>query len=137
MTEEVFIELSEQIRPTSYITGNAIDPTKLQNMLELIFDSIDNNMNFYKAILGDYGIPDIQNKLQILIKNKFKSEFSTINIQESINSEFISQFITSALLGMIIWWVKGEQMYSSKYMASNLTSIILNGPLKAIGLENN
>ena len=136
ITEEVFHELSDLIKPTSYIIDNSVDSEKLQNMLILIFESVNNNISFYKAILGNYGVIEIKKKLHELIKSKFKSEFSTVNSKGQIDSEFIAQFTTSALLGMIIWWVESEQMYSTKYMAKTLTTIILNGPLQAIGFES-
>lgn len=134
ITQEVFDELNEYISPSSYIENAKINETNLKLVLQHIFESVGNHIEFYKAILGENGIVSIQRQLHQRIKSKFMLEFTMLCNQEHITCEFLSQFTTSALIGMITWWVESEQRYSSKYMAEQLSLIILNGPFKATGL---
>lgn len=134
LTQEVFDELNHSISPSSYIEATKINENSLKTVLQHTFESVGHHIEFYKAILGENGIVTIQRQLHQCIKSKFKSEFSALSIHEHITCEFLSQFTTSALIGMITWWVESEQIYSSKYMAEQLSLIILAGPLKATGL---
>lgn len=134
VTQEAFDELNEYISPSSYIQNAKINEESLKVVLQHIFESVGNHIEFYRAILGENGIVSIQRQLHGRIKSKFQSEFTMLGNQEHVTCEFLAQFTTSALIGMITWWVESEQRYSTKYMAEQLSLIILNGPFKATGL---
>lgn len=134
ITQEAFEELNKYVAPSSYIENAKINESNLKVVLQHIFESVGKHNEFYKAILGEKGIVSIQHQLHQRIKSKFMLELSMLCKQENITSDFLSQFTTSALIGMITWWVESEQRYSPKYMAEQLSLIIMNGPFKAAEL---
>ena len=49
--------------------------------------------------------------------------------------DLLVEFMASALMGMIRWWIINDQIYSPKHMSKNLVKIITMGPLEAAGLK--
>jgi len=138
LTEEVFEELSQLIKPTSYIENNEVLILKLEKMIQSIFENIGRHIQFYQVMLGENGIYGVNNKIQLIIKNSFKREFSLLHLHEgnlSMPMDLLVEFMASALMGMIRWWVLNDQIYSPKHMSKNLVQIITKGPLEAAGLK--
>lgn len=138
VTEEVFEELSQLIKPTSYVENNEVLISKLEYMIQNIFENISENIRFYYVMLGSNGIYGVNSRIQAVIKNNFKREFLLLNLQEenlSMPMDLLVEFMTSALMGMIRWWVINDQIYSPKHMSKNLVKIITKGPLEAVGLK--
>lgn len=138
LTEEVFEELSQLIKPTSYVENNEVIISKLEKMIQSIFESIDNNIHFYQVMLGGNGIYGVNSKIQNIIKNNFKQEFLLLHLHErnlSMPMDLLVEFMASALMGMIRWWIINDQIYSPKHMSKKLVEIITKGPLEAAGLK--
>ncbi|GBF76063.1 alpha/beta hydrolase [Paenibacillus sp. 598K] len=138
LTEEVCLELSQLIKPTSYVENNEVLVVKLEAMIERIFDNVGQHIQFYQVMLGGHGIHGVNYSIQEIIKTSFKREFALLKLQEwnpSLPTDLLVEFMASALMGMIRWWVLHDQMYSPKHMSKNLVQIITKGPLEAAGLK--
>ncbi|MDF9844394.1 MULTISPECIES: TetR/AcrR family transcriptional regulator [unclassified Paenibacillus] len=138
LTEEVFKELAQLIKPTSYVKNNEVLISKLEKMIQNIFENIGENIRFYQVMLGNNGIYGVNSKIQTIIKSNFKQEFLLLNLYEkdlSIPMDLLVEFMASALMGMIRWWIINDQIYSPKHMSKNLVKIITMGPLEAAGLK--
>ena len=138
LTEGTFEELKNLIRPTSYVQKHEVIISNLEMMIQQIFENIDKNIQFYRVMLGNKGIYEVNNKLQKVIKNKFKEEFLILNLEKenlTIPLDLVIEFMATALTGMIRWWILNDQIYSPKHMSKNLVRIITRGPLRALGLD--
>lgn len=138
LTEEVLEELSQLIKPTSYVENNEVLIANLENMIQNIFENINENIQFYRVMLGGNGIYGVNSKIQTIIKDNFKQEFLLLHLHEenvSMPMDLLVEFMSSALMGMIRWWVINDQIYSPKHMSRNLVKIITKGPLEAVGLK--
>lgn len=138
LNEEVFEQLSQLIKPTSYVENNEVIIAKLELMIQSIFENIDKNIQFYKVMLGGNGIYGVSNKIQAIIKENFKREFLLLHLSQdnlTMPLDLLVEFMASALMGMIRWWVINNQMYSAQHMSKNLVQIITKGPLEAVGLR--
>ena len=138
ITADVFAELSQLIRPSSYVENNEVLISKLEQMIQNIFDNIGENIDFYHVMLGPNGLLGVSSQIQTIIKHNFKQEFLLLQLQDtdlSMPLDLLVEFIASALMGMIQWWITNEQIYSSAQMSKNLVKIITQGPLEAAGLK--
>ena len=138
LTEEIFEELSRLIKPTSYVENNEVLISELEKMIQSIFENIGKNIHFYHVMLGNNGILEVNTKIQTIIKNNFKQEFLLLHLHEkdlSMPLDLLVEFMASALMGMIRWWIINDQIYSPKHMSKNLVKIITMGPLAAAGLK--
>lgn len=138
LTDEIFEELSQLIKPTSYVENNRVIISKLEKMIESIFENIHQHGHFYRVMFGENGHYGVNSKVQTIIKNNLRQEFLLLDIQKnnlSMPIDLLIEFMSSALMGMIKWWIINDMIYSPKHMGEKLVEIISKGPLEAAGLQ--
>ena len=102
-----------------------------------IFTYFQENAPFLKVVLGPNGDPSFEEKLRNLIIKKMFKNVSNFTKIENLNMpiEVITQFISSALIGVIRYWLNSDMQQTPEEIASMLFQIMSKGPLEAIGLK--
>lgn len=64
---------------------------------------------------------------------------STINegldhTQLEISKDLLLQYIASAFMGIVVWWLKNDLTYTPRELASQFGKILTQGHLKAAGI---
>jgi len=102
-----------------------------------MFTYFQENAPFLKVVLGPNGDPSFEEKLRTLIIQKMFKNVSNFMKVENLEMpiEVITQFISSALIGVIRYWLNTNMKQTPVEMASMLFQIMSKGPLEAIGLK--
>lgn len=138
LIDEVFSELTDIINPCVYIQKREVKISQFQSMIEAIFTNIFHHAKFYQIMLSEKGVHGFNLRMQGVLQEKFRKEFSTIDLQEqklSTPPELLIHFISSALIGTVEWWVNNDLVYSPKHMAVQIVNLITVGPLQSSGFK--
>lgn len=107
-------------------------------ILVSIFEHIDRNRRFMKAILGPKGDLSFQTKLKKFVwKTLFESNKNPLIKQENflVPAEYLISYVASAHIGVIQQWLNSDSKESPQEMAHILSTMTINGPLFAAGLK--
>lgn len=107
-------------------------------ILVSIFEHIDRNRRFMKAILGPKGDLSFQTKLKKFVwKTLFESNKNPLIKQENflVPAEYLISYVASAHIGVIQQWLNSDSKESPQKMAHILSTMTINGPLFAAGLK--
>ncbi|MED1558652.1 TetR/AcrR family transcriptional regulator [Bacillus paramycoides] len=110
-------------------------PVKL---LVSIFEHLDRNRVFMKAILGPKGDLSFQTKWKNFIwKTLFQSNKNPHIQQENflVPAEYLLSYVASANLGVIQQWLNNDKKESPQEMAHILSTMTINGPFFAAGFK--
>ena len=130
-------ELLEELNITLNLCSSSKTPvsgSKLEQLMQIILEKIQNNIPFYKALLLDENrIYGFQSKMEEIIKKTVSDGLD--NTQLKISKELLLQYIASTFMGIVIWWVKNDLSYTPKELASQFGKILTHGHLKAAGIS--
>lgn len=135
---EIFVQLAEAIKPCRYVQNKMVKLSNFQSMIETILVQIVENRKFFKVMMIENGVNGFNTKMQDVIKEKFKEEFLSYGLEEQsigINPELFTSFISSALIGVIGWWLKEDLQYTTKQLATHIVNLCSMGPLGTAGFQ--
>jgi AcrR family transcriptional regulator len=138
----VFDELIEEILPAPSGVFDPEHPESVTPDTERIFDHIAEYAGFYHALLGESGAPFVVARFREYIEGLGMSWLQFLQREQpdkenvSAPFEIAANFIGSAYLGVIIWWLDNGMPYSSKYMADQLKRLTAQGVQRPLGLPS-
>lgn len=103
-----------------------------------VLEFINRDRNLFKVILGPKGNPSYQqyfkNILMTMLSEKFK-----IEIQDGKNPpvpvHYLLQYMTSAVVGMIMYWIENDLPEKPMELAKMISSIANHGLIVSAGLK--
>ncbi|MCC0654083.1 TetR/AcrR family transcriptional regulator C-terminal domain-containing protein [Clostridioides sp. ES-S-0001-03] len=136
---EIIQEIEEETKHLDSVNMMNMDASNepLPFMVKL-FEYFTKNSVIIKSILGPKGDPTFERKIKKFIEiNLFeKQKLKNFNIDEAIISEeYFIQYILSADLGVIQYWLEKNMKESPDEMALILARMSLLGPLRALGIR--
>lgn len=87
------------------------------------FEHISAHASFYRVMLGPNGLPGFSLRMEAVIRDSLyhRSIIAQPNDnQVTIPRDIIVRYVTSAHLGVIMYWLEHDMQYSPKYMATQL-----------------
>lgn len=87
------------------------------------FEQIANHFQFYKVMLGPKGLPGFSFRLESIIRDSLAHRSmiaQPLDSQVGIPREIIVRYVTSAHLGIIMYWLENDMPYTPTYMAKQL-----------------
>lgn len=140
--EEFMQEMAEVILnnfPTILADLETDHPTSTPfSILVTIFDYLNRNSDFMRAVLGPRGDLTFQTKLKKFVwKTLFESNTNPLVKQENflVPPEYLISYVASAHIGVIQQWLNSDREESPEEMARILSTITINGPFYATGLK--
>ncbi|NEX77804.1 TetR/AcrR family transcriptional regulator [Bacillus thermocopriae] len=101
-----------------------------------IFEHIDRNRKFMKAILGPKGDLSFHTKMkEFMWKTLFENNKFIQQENLLVPIEYLISYISSAHLGVIQQWLNSDKNESPQEMAHILYTMTANGPFYAAGLK--
>jgi AcrR family transcriptional regulator len=131
-------ELMDVINFSFHIEKDEVNVERFQITLKSVFENIEKNRDFYQVMFGPNGVQDFSIKVEKFVFEKFEDKFKEMVGDLSklnIPSDFVLNFICSAYVGVVRWWIKEDFCYSPEYMAKLLAKLITRGPMNAIGYK--
>lgn len=96
-----------------------------------LFEKMIEHKRFYTIMLVREHNPYFTESVRKTI-NKFVKDGSAYMVKDNITYDvpidISNSYITSAYLGVIVWWLKNDMPYSPTYMATQLTKMSTVGP---------
>jgi AcrR family transcriptional regulator len=109
------------------------------NVMVSMFEYLDQNRRFMRAVSGPNGGQSFQTKMKDFLWNTLfvRKEFPLIK-QENllVPSEYLIAYLASAHIGVIEQWLNSDGTESPAEMARILATITVKGPFTAAGLNN-
>lgn len=88
------------------------------------FEHLQDNFDYYKVLLTNEGVPLFRNQLYKMISQILNKEVSNINNTNDISMEVKIQFLTSAIVGVLEWWVVNLMPISIDEISEQLWSLV-------------
>lgn len=88
------------------------------------FEYLEQNAFFYSTMLNDRGTPAFRSSLLITIQHSLSKQFDSISLDPNLNKEITVQFLASAAVGLLEWWITHSMPYPSSVMAEQLWSLL-------------
>ena len=140
--EEIMLEMSriaKQIFPGVIAALGTNSPNLAPFPLAvLIFEYLNENSGFMKAVLGPKGDLSFQTRLKDFMWNTlFGNDPNALIKEESllVPGQYLASYIASAHIGVIQQWLDSGRKESPHEMARILSTITVNGPFFAAGLK--
>jgi len=96
-----------------------------------MFEQMMKHGRFYKIMLADNKIPSFSSQVIKIIERFVRSASDYLEkdgIEKSVPNEIAVAYVSSAYLGVIIWWLKNDMPYTPTYMSTQLTVMSTVGP---------
>ncbi|MCC0644073.1 MULTISPECIES: TetR/AcrR family transcriptional regulator C-terminal domain-containing protein [unclassified Clostridioides] len=136
---EIIQEIEEETKHLDSVNMMNIDASNEPLPFRVkLFEYFRKNSVIIKSILGPKGDPTFERKIKRFIEiNLFeKQKLKNFNIDEAvISEEYFIQYILSADLGVIQYWLEKNMKESPDEMALILARMSLLGPLRAVGIR--
>lgn len=102
------------------------------------FEHLAKNYEFYRVMLGEHGVAEFIHRMEDQVYEATSKRLETA-IGElpsgPVPIEMVLQFIASAYVGIIQWWLEKDMPYSSEEMASLIVTLYNMTPFQALGVE--
>lgn len=140
--EEIMLEMSriaKQNFPSVIAALETSSPTVTPFPLVVsIFEYLNENSGFMKAVLGPKGDLTFQTRLKdFMWKTLFGNHSEALVKEENllVPGQYLASYISSAHIGVIQQWLNSGRKESPQEMARILSTITANGPMFAAGLK--
>ncbi|USK71173.1 TetR/AcrR family transcriptional regulator [Peribacillus asahii] len=140
--EEIMFEMSriaKQNFPSVIAALETNSPTVTPFPLVVsIFEYLNENSGFMKAVLGPKGDLSFQTRLKdFMWKTLFGNNSEALIKEENllVPGQYLASYVASAHIGVIQQWLNSGRKESPQEMARILSTITANGPFFAAGLK--
>lgn len=135
--EEIWWELTRQNPlPVTQNGTLALEGTKTTVLND--FEHLNENARFYRVMLGAQGVPEFVYRMQAHVyastAARLRSVLGDLPVRP-VPIEIVLQFIASAYVGIMEWWLENEQPYTPQEMADFIVSLYSISPFRAMGLD--
>lgn len=91
-----------------------------QSTLFKTFEYIQKDSVFFHTMLSNKGVTAFSAQLQKMIEARVEAMYQQMKIDKRIKKDFAVQFLSSAIVGLLTWWIVNSFPYSSKEMVSQI-----------------
>ncbi|EKN70924.1 TetR family transcriptional regulator [Neobacillus bataviensis LMG 21833] len=101
-----------------------------------VFEFLNENSGFMKAVLGPKGDLSFQTRLKDFMWKTMFGNNSDGLVREVVPGQYLASYVASAHIGVIQQWLNSGRKESPQEMARILSTITVNGPFYAAGLKS-
>ncbi|BBI33892.1 TetR/AcrR family transcriptional regulator [Cohnella abietis] len=94
----------------------------LQSLLP-VFQYFDENFLFYSSMLTNKGVTCFHDQLMQVIINKLYERMEKGVMNQEFDREVLVQFMASAYVGAVEWWIKNNRPNPPEFMAQQVKNI--------------
>ncbi|WP_136605702.1 TetR/AcrR family transcriptional regulator [Paenibacillus dokdonensis] len=119
------------------ISMNPFSISILERVMKTVLEYISRNKTFYYAMLIEENrIYQFRAKIENIIKDKLNGMGDPSQGQShlAISKELLLEYLVSAFMGVVNWWIKNDQPLSVEEASSQFSRIVTYGHLKAAGI---
>jgi AcrR family transcriptional regulator len=98
-------------------------PSKISLLRTL--EQIEKNAPFYMTLLHNKGIPSFRSHLQEMMNKRIKEQIVENDLsQDELSKDIFVQFLSSAIVGVIEWWLTHTMPCSAEEITEQLWSLL-------------
>ncbi|WP_018751913.1 TetR/AcrR family transcriptional regulator [Paenibacillus sanguinis] len=109
----------------------------LETVMQTVLEHISLNMTFYRSMLIEENrIYPFQAKMEKIIKDKLMEGWKPAqeNSVLAISKELLIEYLGSAFMGIVIWWIKKDKPLPADEVSSQFSRIVAYGHLRTAGI---
>ncbi|WP_019910949.1 TetR/AcrR family transcriptional regulator [Paenibacillus sp. HW567] len=110
------------VTTTTDADGETID--LIQSSFLPVIQYFEKNHSFYASMLSNKGIPVFRDRMLELITTHIKIHINMDGDNQNYSKEFITQFMASAFVGVIEWWILNNMPQSPEDVAEQLWGLL-------------
>ncbi|MGG0720554.1 TetR/AcrR family transcriptional regulator [Robertmurraya massiliosenegalensis] len=140
--EEIMLDMSKIAKQNFHSVVAALESNSQTlapfSLAVSIFEYLNENSGFMKAVLGPKGDLSFQTRLKdFMWKTMFGNNPDALLKEENllVPGQYLASYVASAHIGVIQRWLDSGRKESPQEMAHILSTITVNGPLFALGLK--
>ena len=88
------------------------------------FEYLDQNAELYSLLVRSEGNPAFRSRLSAMLKEGAETQFDLFVRNERMNKEIAVQFLTTAIVGLIEWWLAEGMPYPPAEMVKQLMMLL-------------
>ncbi len=85
-----------------------------------IFEYLEQHAFFYSNMLTNKGIPTFRNRLYVMVQQMVEEQIKLKGISLNINEDVLVQYVASATVGVMEWWITHSMPHPAKDMVEQL-----------------
>ena len=93
------------------------------NTFVQIFDYFEKSYSFYSVLLNNKDTPFFRDHFKNVVINGISKELSMEGINQNFDRNFLIQYISSALVGIVEWWIKEKMPLPPRTMARYMSEL--------------
>ena len=131
--------VKQKVTDVNVDADSNVPPTLPLNVMVSMFEYLEQNRKFMRAVSGPKGGLSFQTKMKEFLWNTLfvRKEFPLVKQEKLlVPSEYLIAYLVSAHIGVIEQWLNGNGTESPEEMARILATITVKGPFTAAGLKN-
>lgn len=102
------------------VSGSTHEHLDLISALKPAFTYFEENYLFFSSMLSNQRSFSFRERMQQNIVDSIQVKVSMQGINQGMDQELITQFIASAFVGTVEWWILHKMPHSPQYMAEQL-----------------
>lgn len=88
------------------------------------FKYLEEHAFLYQTLLNNKGIPTFREKLLIIIQAGLRDHLYIQGINKNMNEEILIQFWSSAIIGVIEWWIIESMPYPAEEITEQVWTLL-------------
>ena len=106
----------------------------------ILFQHLAKHRDFYRVVLGKWGVPAFVARMReylVIFTQQHIASLHTLypTAVPILDDMFISEYVTGAMLGIIIWWLNNDLPHSPDYVADRFGWLSVAGTYRMMGIE--
>ncbi|MBN7773586.1 TetR/AcrR family transcriptional regulator [Clostridium aminobutyricum] len=102
---------------------NSTDFTSESSLLRT-FEYLEQHSLFYSTMLTNKGVPAFRNRLLTMAVESLDSQIVVKDIHNGLNKEILIQFLASAAVGLLEWWITHSMPYPAMEMVKQFSLLL-------------
>lgn len=134
---DAFATLIADARPLPPEEG-PLSPEQAPVSIARVFEHIAGHADFFRVMLAEESVPVFNARVRAYVEEvglKWLTVLQPDDQKAIVPREIANNFIGSAALGVIVWWLQNGMPYPAEYMAAQLLTLTTLGLHRSLGLE--
>lgn len=91
------------------------------------FEYLEQHASFYSLMLKSKGSTVFRNQMETMFRENLSEYLDSINLDKEINRDITVQFLTSATVGILEWWIIRSMPYPPSVMVEQFWNLLNRG----------
>ncbi|MGG6311636.1 TetR/AcrR family transcriptional regulator [Paenibacillus macerans] len=123
--QEQCIETYLQQLHDSCLSDGDVTAVSAKDLLLRGFEYLGANASIYSTLIAGKGVPVFRERMMALMEQGVQDHLGMYGIPSATNRDVEVQFLASAAVGLMEWWIKRGMPYSPADMVEQLFTLLL------------